>query len=90
MVRVELMAELLVGHPSPSLVEFVLSGLRRGFSIGFVGLITPGREAPNHSAVLRRPLVTLMLSANCEPGFSLGRSSDPLSGFPLFSACGRG
>ena len=72
MVRVEVMAALLVDHPSQSLVAFVLSGLRRGFSIGFVGPVTPGREAPNHSAVIRRSLVTAAVIRELRAGFLAG------------------
>ena len=81
-VRIEVMAGLLVDHPSPPLVEFVLSGLRRGFSIGFVGPVTPGKEAPNHSAVLRRSLATAAIVRELRSGFLAGPFLRPP--FPQF------
>lgn len=71
-INIDLFEVFLRGHPSPSLVQYVCSGFRHGFDIGFVGEVSSTRPRNLLSAIENPDPVTEAIRKELSRGHTSG------------------
>ena len=76
-VNIDTLEYYLRGHPDPHLVQYVLTGLRIGFDLGFNGSLAPIRRNNNKSARDNRAKVTQAIFKEVSRGHTAGPFPHP-------------
>ena len=76
-VNVVVLYEFLKDHPDRNLVEFLVNGFVHGFSIGFKGVVTPGKFKNLKSASEERDGVATAILKELNRGHTMGPFERP-------------